>query len=263
MSTACITGATSGIGAAFTTLLAHQGFDLILVARDVERLEALATQLRESEHVLVEVLSADLATDAGTAAVCERLADDDRPVQILVNNAGFGLNQPFVGGDLAREEQLLNVLVRAVMRLSHAVLPGMVQRGSGMVLNVSSVAAWLPMGTYSAAKSWVTVFSESLMTELSGTGVTVTAVCPGYTHTEFQQRAHLKTGSLPEWAWLDAEDVAREALADAKRGRALSVPSHRYQAMSLATRYAPRALVRRATSMYPRPRPRTDPQQTR
>jgi short-subunit dehydrogenase len=144
--------------------------------------------------------------------------------------------------------------VVAVLRLTHAALPGMVERGSGFVINISSIAAWAPMGTYSAAKSWVTVFSESLRSELSGTGVSVTAVAPGFTHTEFHERARMRSDSLPEWAWLNAEDVAREALEDARHGRALSVPSHRYQAFSIATRYAPRTLVRRATSLYPRPR---------
>jgi hypothetical protein len=256
VSTACVTGATAGIGAAFVTELAARGYDLVLVARDRDRLETLADHLRDSHKVLVEVLVADLGTDSGCQEVSDRLADSSRPVEILVNNAGFGVNQRFIGGDLAREEEMLNVLVRAVLRLTHAVLPGMVQRGTGSVINVSSVAGWLPMGTYSAAKSWVTVFSESLASELSGTGVSVTAVCPGFTHTEFHARAQMRKDVMPEWMWLDADTVARDGLAAALAGRSVNVPSHRYQAMSLATRYLPRPLVRKAAALAPQTRSR-------
>ena len=177
--TACITGATAGIGLAFAEELAAEGSDLVLVARDTERLEALAERLAAEHGISVEVLTADLATDAGCRAVMDRLADASRPIDVLVNNAGFGVNQDFVAGDLSDEERLLDVLVRATLRLTHAALPGMVQRGRGIVINVSSVAGWVPMGTYAAAKSWVTVFTEGLGAELSGTGVSATAVCPG------------------------------------------------------------------------------------
>jgi hypothetical protein len=216
----------------------------------------LADQLRGRHGVIVEVLAADLGTDAACQAVTARLTDSSRPIEILVNNAGFGVNQPFVGGDLAREEAMLDVLVRAVLRLTHAVLPGMVQRGTGSVINVSSVAGWLPMGTYSAAKSWVTVFSESLAAELSGTGVSVTAVCPGFTHTEFHDRAQMRADMYPEWMWLDAPTVARDGLAAALAGRSVNVPSHRYQAMSLVTRYLPRPIVRKAAALAPQTRRR-------
>ena len=163
-----------------------------------------------------------------------------------MNNAGFGVNQGFVAGDLADEERLLDVLVRATLRLTHAALPGMVQRGAGIVINVSSVAGWVPMGTYAAAKSWVTVFTEGLGAELSGTGVTATAVCPGFTRTEFHERADMDVVFLPEWAWLDARRVARDGLRDARAGRAVSVPSKRYGSLALVAQYAPRPLLRRA-----------------
>lgn len=254
MSTACITGATAGIGASFANLLAARGYDLVLVARDTGRLEAQAGRLRELHHVMVEVMPADLATTVGRDVVATRVRDAERPVDVLVNNAGFGLNQRFISGDLEREEELLEVLVRAVLVLTHAALPGMVERDCGHVINVSSVAGWVPMGTYSAAKAWVTVFSESLRAELSSTPVSVTAVCPGFTRTEFHDRARMKVSSMPYWMWLDADDVAAEALDDALSGRSVSVPSHRYQALALATRYAPRSLVRRAAAVTPRPR---------
>ncbi len=164
--TACITGATAGIGQAFAEELASEGSDLVVVARDTGRLEALAERLADEHGIHVEVLTADLSTDDGCTLVMQRLADGDRPIDLLVNNAGFGVNQAFVAGSLADEERLLDVLVRATLRLTHAALPGMVQRGRGHVINVSSVAGWVPMGTYSAAKSWVTVFTEGLGSEL-------------------------------------------------------------------------------------------------
>lgn len=251
MSTACVTGATAGIGACFANELAARGYDLILVARDETRLNKAAEHLRANHKILVEVLPADLCTDLGCAEVSQRLADSSRPVEILVNNAGFGVNQPFIGGDLTSEEAMLNLLVRAVLRLTHAALPCMVQRGAGSVINVSSIAGWLPVGTYSAAKAWVTVFSESMAAELRGSGVTVTAVCPGFTHTEFHQRAQMRVDVLPEWMWLDARKVAQDGLEAALSGRAVNVPSYRYQAMALASRYLPRPLVRRASRLAP------------
>lgn len=256
MTTACITGATAGIGLAFAELLAAEGCDLVVVARDRTRLEALGERLSQAHGVSVEPLPADLATDEGCWVVAQRLDDGDRPIGLLVNNAGFALNSPFVGGDLADEERLLDVLVRAVLRLTHAALPGMVERGQGTVINVSSVAGWFPTGTYAAAKAWVIAFSQGLLPELSGTGVTVTALCPGYTHTEFHERARLRASAIPEWAWLDATDVASGGLRDARAGRAISVPSTRYRILAVAAQLTPRPLVRRGVALLPRPRRR-------
>ena len=241
MGTALITGATSGIGLAFARTLARRGHDLVLVARDRERLDVVAAELR-GHRVEVEVLAADLADRSQMAMVEERLRA--QPVEILVNNAGFGVPQRFSTGDLDAEQQMLDVLVTAVMRLTHAALPGMVARGSGAVLNVSSVAGWITGGTYSAAKAWVTVFSESLSIELAGTGVHVTAVCPGYTHTEFHQRASMEMDAVPEWMWLDTQDVVDRALVDVRKGRPVSVAGTQYKALSLAAQYLPRPLVR-------------------
>lgn len=242
---ALVTGASSGIGRELARALAAKSYDLVLVARNRERLSSLATELSDAHAVSCEVMAADLSTDAGTQTTAARLTDPERPIDILVNNAGLGLHQQFVGGDLQLEEYLLDVMVRAVLRLTHAALPGMVERGKGRVLNVSSIAGWTPSGTYSAAKSWVTVFSESLAAELAGTGVTVTALCPGLTHTEFHQRASITFQGLPELAWLTPEQVATAGLADALAGKAISVPSARYKIVTLLTRYAPRPLLRR------------------
>jgi short-subunit dehydrogenase len=241
MSTALITGATSGIGLTFARTLARRGHDLVLVARDRERLDLVAAELR-SHRVEVEVLPADLTDRVQLAGVEERLRSG--PVEILVNNAGFGVPQRFASGDLDVEQQMLDVLVTAVMRLTHAALPGMVARGSGAVLNVSSVAAWITGGTYSASKAWVTVFSESLAVELAGTGVHVTAVCPGFTHTEFHQRASMEMEGVPEWMWLDPQEVVDRALSDVRKGRPVSVAGPQYKALSIAAQYLPRPLVR-------------------
>lgn len=251
MTTALITGATAGIGRGFAQRLAAEGNDVILVARSVDRLTALAEQLTAQHGVVAEVLPADLSERRQLGKLERRLRNSERPVGILVNNAGFGVRQRFVGGDLSDEQQMLDVLVTAPMRLCHAAAPGMVAHGTGAIINVSSVAGWMAGGTYSAAKSWVTVFTEGLAAELSGTGVTATAVCPGFVHTEFHQRAGMSMKGVPEWMWLNVDEVVDQALGDAKKGRIISVPSIRYQALSTLAQYLPRPLVRRASGASP------------
>ena len=240
---ALVTGATSGIGNAFARALAARGTDLVLVARDAARLDAVAEELRTANGVAVEVLAADLADREQLERVAVRLRDAARPVDLLVNNAGFGLKQRFVGGDLATEERALDVMARAVLVLSHAALPGMVARRRGVLVNVSSVAGFLPSGTYSAVKSWTTTFTMSLAGELAGTGVTATALCPGYVHTEFHGRADIRRGRLPEFVWLDADRLVASCLADVARGRALSVPSVQYKLAVTAMRHLPLPVV--------------------
>ncbi len=244
MATALITGATAGIGATFAERIAADGHALVLVARDVRRLQAAAERLRERHGVVVEVLGADLATIDGCAAVERRLGDVDAPVDLLVNNAGYGLATPFLATDPADDERLLDVLVRAVLRLTHAALPGMVARRRGAVVNVSSVASFVPTGTYGAAKSWVTSFTESLAGELEGTGVRVQALCPGFTRTEFHQRAGI-TRAAPSWLWLDVDTVVDTSLRDLRAGRVVSVPALRYRLITTAARHLPRDVVRR------------------
>lgn len=249
MTTSLVTGATAGIGAEFARQLAARGHDLVLVARDRERLDALAAELSARHRVRCEVLPADLTDRAQLAAVEERLRDRAAPVDLLVNNAGFGVNQLFVDGDLDGEQRMLDVLVTAVMRLTHAALPGMVARGTGGVINVSSVASFIAGGTYSAAKAWATVFSESVDRQLAGTGVAVMALCPGFTHTEFHQRAEMDVDHLPDWMWLDAPALVSSALRDFARGKPVSVPGAQYKVLSTVARYAPRPLVRRASGV--------------
>jgi short-subunit dehydrogenase len=245
MGTALVTGASSGLGRAFSLELARRGHDLVLVARDQARLETLAAELTARHGCTVEVLPADLAVREQVEQVARRLADPQRPVDLLVNNAGFGNRRGFVGGDLTVEERALDVMVRAVMVLSHAAAGAMRERGHGAVLNVSSIASFAVLGTYSAIKSWVTVFSEALATELAGSGVTATAVCPGFVRTEFHDRAEMRTSALPQAGWLDAGRVARDALDAVAAGRVVSVPSARYRTLAAALRVVPRPLLRR------------------
>lgn len=258
MSTALITGATAGLGAEFSGQLAGRGHDLVLVARDRTRLEETARALRDRHKVEVEVLPADLADREQVQRVADRLADPDRPVDLLVNNAGFGQQRGFVSGDLDEEERALDVMVRAILVLSHAAAAGMRTRGHGAIVNVSSVAGFAVMGTYSALKSWVTVFSEALATELSGTGVTVTALCPGFVHTEFHDRARMNLSALPDLLWLDARDVVTQGLADAAAGRVVSVPSWQYRLLTGGLRVLPRRAVRGVSGALARRRRAAD-----
>lgn len=246
MTTSLITGATAGIGAAFARQLAAAGHDLVLVARDAERLDATVADLGAAHGVKATSLVADLSTDDGCARVEERLADG---VDLLVNNAGLTLNRSFLRSTAADEARLLHVNIHAVMRLTLAGLPGMVARGHGGVINVSSAssfAAIMPGSTYPASKAWVTNFSQSVALSVRAAGVRVMALCPGYTRTEFHQRAGINMSRTPGFMWLDADDVVRSGLRDLAKGKLVSVPDWRYKAAVFGMRHAPSGLIRRA-----------------
>jgi short-subunit dehydrogenase len=245
MATALITGATAGIGAAYSRKLAGEGYNLVLVARDKRRLAATAKTLSKDFGVKTEILVADLTKSAQLAKVEKRLTSKLKPVEVLVNNAGFGINKSFLDSDIDAEQKLLDVLVTAPMRLTHAVLPLMKERNSGTVVNVSSVASWIAGGTYSAAKSYLTVLTESLHTELRSTNINISALCPGFTRTEFHQRGRMKMTALPNFMWLSAEKVVAQSWNSAKSGKAICVPGWQYLILSSISRFGPRPLVRR------------------
>ncbi|MFT4123529.1 MAG: SDR family NAD(P)-dependent oxidoreductase [Microbacteriaceae bacterium] len=249
MVTALVTGGTSGIGAQFARALAARGYDLVLVARDTARLEAMRRELAEAPGggVDVEVLAADLADRDQLARVVARLEDDARPIGMLVNNAGFGIHTSLVTPDLDRIDAGWEVMQRAVLVLGAAAARGMRERGGGAIVQVSSTAGFVTLGAYSAAKAWVTSISEALAIELAGTGVTVTVLCPGWVHTEFHDRAGIRKSSIPGFLWLEPGPLVEKALADVARGRVISIPSLRYGLLIWFARHLPKGVIRRVS----------------
>jgi short-subunit dehydrogenase len=248
---ALVTGATAGLGAAFARRLAAEGRDLVLVARDARRLESTAAALRDRYPGAVEVLPADLAAAEGRARVAARIADPARPVDSLVNNAGFTVHPGFPQSSLAEENRMLDVNVRAVLELTYAAVLAMSARGRGEIVNVASVAGLLPRGassSYAAGKAWVISFSEGLHGRLAARGIRITAVCPGLTRTEFHERAGLDLARSPSWLWMDADRVVAEGLAAARAGRAVSIPGRRNRVLTRLGRGLPRPVVRWAMS---------------
>ena len=249
---ALVTGASSGIGEELTRQLVAAGVPVVAVARREERLNALAAELGG-----VEVLVADLTTLDGQDAVAARIADEDHPVELVVNNAGFGTSGAFAELDVDRLTEEITVNVTALTRLTHAALAAMTTRGRGWLLNVSSFASFQPaprLAVYAATKAYVTSLSESLHQEVAGAGVVVTALCPGLVHTEFQDvsnSGHYQA-NLPGFVWLEVEEVATAALEGVAKGRALVVPGALYKPASWAVNVTPRWLRRVASGMVQR-----------
>ncbi|SEE95586.1 SDR family NAD(P)-dependent oxidoreductase [Ruania alba] len=245
MSTALITGASSGIGLTFARHLAQRSQSLVLVARNAHRLEVVAAECRALGAPTVEVLPADLATDAGMSSVADRLRRDD--LHTLVNNAGLSIGAPFVEASERALTHQLAVNVEAVLRLTRAVLPGLTQRGAGVIINVASVAALLPGrgSTYSASKAWVLQFTEGLAMNLFGTGVRVQALCPGFVRTEFHDAAGIDMSRTPDWMYTSADHVVAASLRDVGRGKVVSVPGVLYSALAVVAKHAPRGVIRR------------------
>lgn len=253
---ALITGPTSGLGEGFARRYAVDGYDLVLVARDETRLNALAAELRDEAGVAVEVIRADLSDAADRAAVADRLRAG---VEVLVNNAGFGTSGEFWSADYAVLQSQLDVNVTAVMQLTHAALPSMIDAGRGTVLNVASVAGLLPGrgSTYSASKAWVVSFTEGLANGLDGTGVGVHALCPGFVHTEFHERAGIDMAGTAGFLWLEVDDVVRETMAGLAKKRVVIIPGLQYKALTTGGRLVPRNVVRALTKVVGKGRGRT------
>ena len=240
---ALVTGATAGIGESFTRLLAENNYNLVLVARDVSRLQERASQLQSQFNVQTHIIQADLSTDVGCAAVEQHIANNQ--IDVLINNAGFGINKAFTMSELKAEQEMFDVLVRTPMRLMHGVLPGMKQRNKGVVINVSSVAGYIAGGSYSAAKSYLTVITESLHTELANTNIKVSALCPGFTRTEFHQRGRMSMKGLPSFMWLNSDKLVAKAWSDALKGKAVSIPGWQYQILVFVIASLPRSIIRK------------------
>lgn len=277
MKWALITGASSGLGTEFAWQLAAEPVNLVLVARREKRLQLLAEKIRATLGVEVEVLPADLSTDSGQKAVIARLGNDEKPVAVLVNNAGFGLGQSFIGGEWRRESDAWEVMGRAVARLSYEAARAMLRRVSppaalqvakkspllyralhsvgrashpgnpkkgGVIINVSSATAYTSMGSYAAIKTWVRFFSESLASELKGSSVSVTTVCPGLMRTEFHHAAKMNTSVWPRVGFISVEQVVQETIEAARRRHVLVTPTIRYKILLAGARLAPRWLIR-------------------
>lgn len=247
MTRALVTGSTSGLGLEFAWQLAGTGHDLVLVSRDEARMRAVAAQITDAHDVQIEVLPADLTDRARLEKVALRLTDPVAPIDLLVNNAGYGLRGGFLEVGIEDHEKQMDTLMRAVLVLSHAAARTMVQRRRGAIINVSSLAGYTAAGPYAASKSWVTVFTESLAVELKDTGVTATALLPGFVQTEFHERAAISMDGLPRVGWLKAPFVVEQGLKDAAKGQVLSIPSITYRTAGEVSRIAPRRLMRLLT----------------
>jgi len=246
--TALITGASSGIGAAFARQLAPQGFHLILVARRKERLAALAADLQGRFPISAEVLDADLSEPADIERVERRIAELEN-VDLLINNAGLGAPGSFAEIDLVTQLTMIDVHIIASVRLCRATLPGMITRHRGAIINVSSIAGLVPIpgsATYSSTKAYLNVFSEALQAELRGTGVKVQALCPGFTHTGFHDTPEHKgfhRSGIPEALWMSPEEVAAQSLNALGRRQVVFVPGFKNRLLAVAARNAPRSLL--------------------
>ena len=245
---ALITGASGGIGLAIARLLAASGHDLILVARSQGKLEALAAELAAAHGCRATVLTADLADPAAPAALAAEIASRNLAVDVLVNNAGVGLYGPFAGSDWKRERDMIQINVTSLVDLTKRLLPGMIARGRGRILNLASTAAFQPgplMAIYYASKAFVLSFSEALGNELGGSGITVTALCPGPTATGFEAAADLGASRLFRFGTMSMEDVARVGVDAMMRGRAVVIPGLRNRLMTQSLRISPRFAVTR------------------
>jgi len=250
MASALITGGTSGIGHAFAVEFASRGTDLVLVARDADRLEKVAAELRETHGVEVETISADLAVRDDVMRVADRIEDPARPVDWLINNAGFGLHSTVLDrSEIDIQAKAFDVMCLAVLILGGAAGRAMRARGSGRIVNVASTSAAIYTGNYSAVKAWARTYSTALQLELRGTGVTVTGLLPGWVRTEFHDRAGINASKLPGFVWIEADKLVRSCLADAEKGRIESIPDLKWKIAMFIGDHGPRGLARLVSRM--------------
>lgn len=242
---ALITGPTAGIGNAYARELAKRGYDLTLVARDTAKMEAIAAQLRSKHRIDVDVITADLTTVDGVANTVNAVTDTTKRVDLLINNAGASLAGWFGTTDIADEDRQLDLLVRAPMHLMDAAIKTMAGRGGGQIINVSSVAAFTPRGVYSAHKAWLLNISEWANVHYADVNISVMALCPGFVRTEFHQRGDMDVSGVPKWMWLKADKLVKKSLKDLEKGKSVSIPTIRYNVLSILARYLPKSLVTR------------------
>jgi short-subunit dehydrogenase len=241
---ALVTGTTSGIGKSFCTLLATEGYNLVLVSRNLPRMKSQSDLLKSTYNIEVEILQADLSDIVQINTVATRCADTSRPIEVLVNNAGFGINSSFSRSAIQSQENLINCMVMAPMKLTHSAIKTMESIGGGIIINVSSVAAFMAGSTYCSAKSWLTVFSESLHTESKTKNIKIHSICPGFTRTEFHERCKQDVSGVPNIFWLKPEKIAQIAWKKADKGVVISIPGLHYKGLVFLHRFAPRFIVR-------------------
>jgi uncharacterized protein len=243
---AVITGASAGIGKEFSERLAARGYDLIMVARDGNRLEAMRAELEQRHGIGVDVFPADLTLEDDVSRLAGLVAGTSR-LALLVNNAGFGTRGNLADASPARQEAMLRLHTLAPMRLSQAALPVLLRNGRGGIINVSSVASFAYSAgnvNYCATKAYLTTFSEGLAAELRGTGVRVQALCPGFTRSEFHQRMEADTGEIPSWMWMRAGPVVETSLRNFERGgRVVCIPGLRNKFAVFLLRHVPRSII--------------------
>jgi len=251
---ALITGGSSGIGLAFARTLAEHGANLVLVARDPAKLDTVAAQLRAGYAIDVETMPADLARVSDVSRVAARLRTDDDPVDLLVNDAGVGLHASLLDDDTTEQENAMAIMVTAVLKLSAAAAKAMVRRGTGRILNVASASAWIYTGNYSAIKRWVVSYTQALALELEGSGVTATAVCPGWVKTPFHERSGVDRPHVPSFFWVSADVVASEGLSAALAGKAVCVPSAKWAFAIFVAQHGPGGISRAVSRMLTKSR---------
>jgi short-subunit dehydrogenase len=226
---ALITGGSSGIGLEFSRQLAADHYNVILASRDEDKLAVAARQLRQEYQVEVETISVDLANAKDVERLIARICDENRPVEMLVNDAGFAVHDSLLTEDTSRQMAAFAVMAEAILKLSGAAARTMIARGEGRIINVASTSAWLFAGNYSALKRWVVVYTESLALELRGTGVAATVVCPSWVKTNFHRSAGVDRPDVPRWLWVSAKTVVKSALSASSRGKSHIVPTFRWK----------------------------------